>query len=154
MNLVVIIIDTLRKDYIGCYGNDWIRTPSIDALARESVLYHAGVSGINPHNTCSARNSHRKSSFPVCGPPVAQRRYRAYAGLGANRGRTDHPRRSVASRRISHRIRHRRIAPVQAGHELSPGLRSVHIRARAGIRPLRVSRHYPRYRSGPVFGAR
>ena len=39
MNLVVIIIDTLRKDYIGCYGNDWIRTPSIDALARESVLF-------------------------------------------------------------------------------------------------------------------
>ena len=38
MNIVLIVCDTVRSDYCGCYGNDWVRTPAIDALARESVL--------------------------------------------------------------------------------------------------------------------
>ena len=29
MNIILIISDTLRKDYLGCYGNDWVRTPGI-----------------------------------------------------------------------------------------------------------------------------
>ena len=39
MNVVLIIIDTLRQDYVGCYGNKWIKTPYIDSLAKESVLF-------------------------------------------------------------------------------------------------------------------
>ena len=39
MNLVMIVSDTLRWDYLGAYGNDWIHTPNLDALAKESVLY-------------------------------------------------------------------------------------------------------------------
>jgi len=39
MNVVIICTDTLRWDYLGCYGNDWIHTPNLDALARESALY-------------------------------------------------------------------------------------------------------------------
>jgi arylsulfatase A-like enzyme len=39
MNCVLIIVDSWRKDHCGCYGNEWISTPNLDALARESVLF-------------------------------------------------------------------------------------------------------------------
>ncbi len=39
MNLVLICSDTFRWDYLGCYGNEWIETPNLDALASESALY-------------------------------------------------------------------------------------------------------------------
>jgi len=38
-NVVVITIDTLRPDHLGCYGYKQIRTPAIDSLAAESVLF-------------------------------------------------------------------------------------------------------------------
>ncbi len=38
-NLLVIMLDTLRYDHVGANGNDWIRTPNIDALARESLNF-------------------------------------------------------------------------------------------------------------------
>src|SRR5215207_5247087 len=37
-NVVLIIIDSLRKDHIGAYGNDTIQTPSLDTLAKDSLL--------------------------------------------------------------------------------------------------------------------
>jgi arylsulfatase A-like enzyme len=39
MNLVTIIIDSLRADHVGINGNSWIKTPSMDALGRESVRF-------------------------------------------------------------------------------------------------------------------
>ena len=39
MNLILIIADSLRADHTGCYGNKWIKTPNIDRLAQESVLF-------------------------------------------------------------------------------------------------------------------
>src|SRR4051812_28926838 len=36
-NVVVITIDTLRADHLGCYGYKQIHTPNIDALAAESA---------------------------------------------------------------------------------------------------------------------
>ena len=38
-NVVLVIIDSLRKDHIGAYGNDKIRTPSLDALAKDGLLF-------------------------------------------------------------------------------------------------------------------
>jgi arylsulfatase A-like enzyme len=38
-NVVLIILDSLRKDHVGAYGNDEIRTPNLDALAEESLLF-------------------------------------------------------------------------------------------------------------------
>jgi arylsulfatase A-like enzyme len=38
-NLLVIVLDSLRYDHVGANGNDWIRTPNIDALARESLRF-------------------------------------------------------------------------------------------------------------------
>jgi arylsulfatase A-like enzyme len=39
MNVVLVIVDSLRKDHIGAYGNDWIKTPSLDALSKESLRF-------------------------------------------------------------------------------------------------------------------
>ena len=38
-NVVVITIDTLRADHLGCYGYKQIRTPNIDALAAEGIRF-------------------------------------------------------------------------------------------------------------------
>jgi arylsulfatase A-like enzyme len=38
-NVLVIVIDSLRADHVGAYGNSWIHTPSIDALAAESLRF-------------------------------------------------------------------------------------------------------------------
>ncbi|MBN1400816.1 MAG: sulfatase [Anaerolineae bacterium] len=39
MNIVLVILDTLRQDHVGAYGNDWIVTPHLDAFAREAVTF-------------------------------------------------------------------------------------------------------------------
>jgi arylsulfatase A-like enzyme len=39
VNVILVILDSLRKDHIGVYGNDWIETPNLDALARESLRF-------------------------------------------------------------------------------------------------------------------
>lgn len=39
-NVVVLIFDTLRSDYLGCYGGP-CETPALDALAREGVLFES-----------------------------------------------------------------------------------------------------------------
>ena len=39
MNVILVIIDSLRRDHLGVYGNDWIKTPNLDALAKESLLF-------------------------------------------------------------------------------------------------------------------
>ncbi len=39
MNLAIIVSDTFRWDYLGAYGNDWIKTPNLDKLAAESAIF-------------------------------------------------------------------------------------------------------------------
>ncbi len=39
MNVIAIVIDTLRYDYIGANGNDWIQTPNLDRLAEDSWCF-------------------------------------------------------------------------------------------------------------------
>ncbi len=39
MNVIVIINDSFRWDYLGAYGNNWIRTPNLDRFAREAALF-------------------------------------------------------------------------------------------------------------------
>ncbi|MFO7948027.1 MAG: sulfatase [Armatimonadota bacterium] len=39
MNFLLIVADTFRADYLGCYGNDWIETPNLDRLTSESAVF-------------------------------------------------------------------------------------------------------------------
>ncbi|MHB1134971.1 MAG: sulfatase [Chloroflexota bacterium] len=38
-NVIVVMFDSLQFNYLGCYGNKWIKTPNMDRLAREGVLF-------------------------------------------------------------------------------------------------------------------
>ncbi|WP_053058005.1 sulfatase [Rubrobacter aplysinae] len=39
MNVVVVNLGNLRRDHVGAYGNEWIKTPSLDALAEDSLRF-------------------------------------------------------------------------------------------------------------------
>lgn len=39
MNVIWIVSDTLRADYLGCYGSTWVKTPNLDALAARSTVF-------------------------------------------------------------------------------------------------------------------
>ena len=39
LNVILVILDSLRKDHVGAYGNSWIKTPNMDALSRESLRF-------------------------------------------------------------------------------------------------------------------
>ncbi len=39
MNIVLIVVDSLRQDHVGAYGNKWIHTPNLDSFATQSVVY-------------------------------------------------------------------------------------------------------------------
>ena len=43
MNLLMIIVDSFRKDHCGFMGNDWIHTPNLDALAEESLVFTEAI---------------------------------------------------------------------------------------------------------------
>ncbi len=45
-NVVLITIDTVRADRVGCYGYRHARTPNLDALAREGVLFQTVVASV------------------------------------------------------------------------------------------------------------
>jgi arylsulfatase A-like enzyme len=53
-NILFIMCDQLRADYLGCAGHPYIRTPVIDSLAKDGVLFNRAF--------CNA---------PVCGPSRA-----------------------------------------------------------------------------------
>lgn len=45
-NILLITVDTLRADHLGCYGYKDVRTPTIDALARDGVLFPTAISQV------------------------------------------------------------------------------------------------------------
>jgi len=38
-NVLLVIVDALRADHLGCYGNSKVQTPVLDALAQRGVLF-------------------------------------------------------------------------------------------------------------------
>jgi hypothetical protein len=43
-NVVLIVVDTLRPDYLGCYGDNRGRSPHIDSLAADGILFENAFS--------------------------------------------------------------------------------------------------------------
>ena len=39
MNVILVILDSLRKDHVGAYGNDLVKTPAMDEVAREGLRF-------------------------------------------------------------------------------------------------------------------
>ena len=45
-NVILVTIDTVRADHIGCYGAKQAETPTLDALARHGVLFERAISQV------------------------------------------------------------------------------------------------------------
>jgi choline-sulfatase len=45
-NVILITIDTLRADHVGCYGAQMVKTPTLDALARDGVVFERAISQV------------------------------------------------------------------------------------------------------------
>jgi choline-sulfatase len=45
-NVVLITVDTVRADHVGCYGDRQAHTPALDALARDGVLFRTVVTAV------------------------------------------------------------------------------------------------------------
>jgi arylsulfatase A-like enzyme/Flp pilus assembly protein TadD len=45
-NVVLITVDTLRADRLGCYGNDEIETPGVDSLAADGILFQRAIAQV------------------------------------------------------------------------------------------------------------
>ena len=46
LNVVVLTLDTLRADRLGCYGYAGVETPQLDTLAREGVLFEQATATV------------------------------------------------------------------------------------------------------------
>ncbi|MFB3813076.1 MAG: sulfatase-like hydrolase/transferase [Terriglobales bacterium] len=45
-NILLVTIDTLRADRLGCYGAKQVQTPTIDALARDGIVYERAMAQV------------------------------------------------------------------------------------------------------------
>ncbi|MDQ3793991.1 MAG: sulfatase [Actinomycetota bacterium] len=73
-NVILIILDSLRKDHLGAYGNPWIETPNLDALARESLRFSRAYPESLP-TICARRAIHTgKRTWPF-------RNWQTYKGV-------------------------------------------------------------------------
>ena len=74
-SLLLVTIDTLRPDRLGCCGNPKTRTPYLDALARSGVLFETAVasapSTAPSHTTIMTAKSPRAHGVFANGQPLA-----------------------------------------------------------------------------------
>ena len=43
MNVIWIMVDSLRPDHIGANGNPWIKTPNLDRFAAQSMVFEQAI---------------------------------------------------------------------------------------------------------------
>lgn len=104
-NFVFLIADDISYDDIGCYGSVDARTPHIDALAEEGILFTNAhltasscspsrssiITGRYPHNNGDASELHRPISWHLPSFPGALRDAGYYTALAGKDHMTWHP---------------------------------------------------------------
>jgi len=45
-NVILITIDTMRADHVGCYGAKDVQTPTLDSLARDGIVFERAISQV------------------------------------------------------------------------------------------------------------
>jgi hypothetical protein len=80
-NVILVIIDSLRKDHVGAYGNDQAKTPNLDAIARDGLRFARAYPDAMP--TIPARRAIHAGmrTFPFKDRPEQQRRAPVYGWL-------------------------------------------------------------------------
>ena len=66
-NAIVVMFDSLQFNYLGCYGNTWIKTPNFDRLAREGVLFENAYPEGLPTVPCRRAMHTGRFTLPVSG---------------------------------------------------------------------------------------
>jgi arylsulfatase A-like enzyme len=61
-NIILITIDTLRADHLGCYEHQEVETPNIDKLAKEGALFYNTISVADI--TCPSHTSILTGLYP------------------------------------------------------------------------------------------
>ncbi len=130
-NLVLLSVDTLRADHLSSYGATFLRTPNMDRLASEGVLYE-NVSTVAP-TTLPSHASLFTGLTPVVSWSPRQRRVLPRRPFHDARGAPQGP-----------GVRHRRLR-----RSLRSGLA---LRTRPGFRSLRRRRR--RFRGRGCLGIR
>jgi arylsulfatase A-like enzyme len=87
-NVVVICLDTLRRDHIGANGNTWIRTPSLDRFAREAAVFERAYIGSFPTIPCRTDLFTGRTTWPQRGWTPLPRDLPVLATLFSARGYT------------------------------------------------------------------
>ncbi len=96
-DIVLITVDTLRADHLGCYGYEAAQTPIVDGLAKKGMIFLQAMtplprttpalasvlSGLEPHHHGSREVSQAISSIPLLPELLAQQGY-ITLGLTAN----------------------------------------------------------------------
>lgn len=59
-NVLLILLDQVRTDVLGCYGGRWVATPNIDRLAREGIRFDRAYTTIS---ICSPARASMFSGF-------------------------------------------------------------------------------------------
>ena len=97
-HVIVVSFDTARADHLGCYGNAWIKTPRIDELASESILFedymtvvpmtlasHTSLlTGKYPHTHGAPRNGYTVNEENVMLPEILKEEGFHTAGFAAS----------------------------------------------------------------------
>ncbi len=66
-NAIVLMFDSLQFNYLGCYGNEWIKTPNMDRLAREGVLFENSYTEGLPTVPCRRAMHTGRYTLPYSG---------------------------------------------------------------------------------------
>lgn len=66
-NVIVIMLDTLQFNYLGCYGNEWIKTPNLDHFAKQGVLFENAYTEGLPTVPCRRAMFTGRYTLPVKG---------------------------------------------------------------------------------------
>jgi len=67
LNIIEIVSDTFRRDFLGCYGNEWIRTGRVDAFAEKSLVFDEAYIASYPTMPNRADNFTGKYTFNYLG---------------------------------------------------------------------------------------
>lgn len=66
-NVIVVMCDTLQYNYLGCYGNTWIRTPNYDRFALQSTLFENAYADTLPTVPCRRSMLTGRHTLPFTG---------------------------------------------------------------------------------------
>ena len=64
MNIIYILLDQVRKDMLGAYGHQIVKTPNIDRLAKDGVRFN---NAFTPASVCGPA----RTSLFTCHPHMA-----------------------------------------------------------------------------------